>query len=149
VSSSSESSSRFDDHDAAVAFYRDVLGLDKQAAFEGDGDARVAILHAGRATLKLANRAQKRLIDDVETGTLTSPPFRLAFEVSDTPEAVRDLTDAGARLIGGPVETPWHSLNARFEGPADLQLTLFQELKTLDERERSAEFSTEGRRRAR
>ena len=28
-----------DDFDAAVAFYRDVLGLPEQAAFEGDGDA--------------------------------------------------------------------------------------------------------------
>ena len=27
-----------------------------------------------------------------------------------------------------PVETPWRSLNARLEGPAGLQLTLFQEL---------------------
>jgi hypothetical protein len=26
------------------------------------------------------------------------------------------------------VLTPWHSLNARLEGPADLQLTLFSDL---------------------
>ncbi|MGH9134377.1 MAG: VOC family protein, partial [Ilumatobacteraceae bacterium] len=43
-----------DDYEAAVAFYRDVLGLTEQAAFEGDGDARVAILEAGRATLEIA-----------------------------------------------------------------------------------------------
>jgi catechol 2,3-dioxygenase-like lactoylglutathione lyase family enzyme len=29
-----------DDFDQAVAFYRDILGLTEQAAFEGDGDAR-------------------------------------------------------------------------------------------------------------
>jgi hypothetical protein len=44
----------------AVAFYRDVLGLPQQAAFEGDGEARVTILDAGRATLEIANPAQKR-----------------------------------------------------------------------------------------
>jgi catechol 2,3-dioxygenase-like lactoylglutathione lyase family enzyme len=43
------------DFDDAVRFYRDTLGLTEQAAFEGDGDARVMILSAGRATLELAN----------------------------------------------------------------------------------------------
>ena len=36
-----------EDYDAAVAFYRDALGLTEQAAFEGEGDARVMILNAG------------------------------------------------------------------------------------------------------
>ncbi|MDO9174714.1 MAG: VOC family protein, partial [Actinomycetota bacterium] len=49
-----------DDFDAAVAFYRDALGLPEQAAFQGEGDARVVILDAGRAPLELANSAQKR-----------------------------------------------------------------------------------------
>jgi hypothetical protein len=34
----------------------------------------------------------------------------------------------GAELIARPVETPWQSLNARLNGPAGLQLTLFEEL---------------------
>jgi hypothetical protein len=38
------------------------------------------------------------------------------------------LVDAGAELIAAPVETPWHSLNARLAAPAELQITLFQEL---------------------
>ena len=49
-----------------MTFYRDVLGLTEQASFEGDGDARVTILEAGRATLELSNPAQIRVIDDVE-----------------------------------------------------------------------------------
>ncbi len=40
-----------EDFDAAVAFYRDALGLTEQAAFQGEGDARVMILNAGLATL--------------------------------------------------------------------------------------------------
>lgn len=33
-----------EDYERAVHFYRDVLGLREQAAFEGSGEARVAIL---------------------------------------------------------------------------------------------------------
>ena len=57
-----------EDYDEAVRFYRDALGLPEEAAFEGDGGARVAILQAGRATLEIANPAQKRMIDEVEVG---------------------------------------------------------------------------------
>lgn len=37
-----------EDFDAAVAFFRDALGLPEEAAFSGDGDERVMILEAGR-----------------------------------------------------------------------------------------------------
>jgi hypothetical protein len=38
------------------------------------------------------------------------------------------LARAGATVVAPPTRTPWNSLNARLEGPADLQLTLFTEL---------------------
>jgi predicted enzyme related to lactoylglutathione lyase len=117
-----------EDFDRALAFYRDALGLPEQAAFEGAGEARVVILDAGRATLELANPAQRRMIDDVEVGADVSPPIRLAFEVTDAARATTVLVDAGATLIGPPTETPWRSLNARLAAPAGLQITLFQEL---------------------
>jgi catechol 2,3-dioxygenase-like lactoylglutathione lyase family enzyme len=116
-----------DDYDAAVAFYRDALGLEEEAAFEGEGDARVMILDAGRATLEIINPAQKRMIDDVEVGRPVAPKFRLAFEVADAAGVTETLTDAGAELVAEPTETPWRSLNARLEAP-DLQITVFQEL---------------------
>jgi catechol 2,3-dioxygenase-like lactoylglutathione lyase family enzyme len=137
-----------EDHEAAVTFFRDVLGLEEQVAFEGEGDARVAILNAGRATLELSNPAQKRLIDEVETGQAGSPPFRLAFEVSDTRSTTARLVAAGAPLLGAPTVTPWRSLNARLDSPAGLQVTLFEELTPLAERESSAEFATDESRRA-
>lgn len=117
-----------DDIDAALAFYRDALGLPEVAAFEGDGDARVAILDAGRATLELANPAQKRMIDRVEAGGQPSPRIRVAFEVEDAAGVTRRLEGAGATLVAAPIETPWRSLNARLDAPAQLQLTIFQEL---------------------
>lgn len=116
-----------DDYDAAVAFYRDALGLEEEAAFEGDGDARVMILDAGRATLEIINPAQKRMIDDVEVGRPVAPKFRLAFEVADAVGTTETLTAAGATLVAAPTETPWRSLNARLEAP-DLQITVFEEL---------------------
>jgi hypothetical protein len=37
--------------------------------------------------------------------------------------------EGGAELIAPPTVTPWNSLNARLAGPADVQLTVFQELE--------------------
>lgn len=119
-----------DDYDAAVRFYRDALGLPEEAAFEGDGDARVAILQAGRATLEIANPAQKRMIDEVEVGRQVAPRMRVAFEVADSAAATDELVAAGATLVAEPTETPWRSLNARLDAPAGLHITLFQELDT-------------------
>ena len=117
-----------EDYDAAVVFYRDVLGLPEEAAFQGGDGALVTILDAGRATLELANPAQKRLIDAVEAGGRPSPRIRVALEVEDAAAATDRARDGGARVIADPVETPWRSLNARLDGPAGLQLTLFEEL---------------------
>ncbi|MGB2572135.1 VOC family protein [Micromonospora citrea] len=132
-----------EDHAAAVAFFRDALGLPEQAAFTGDGDARVVILDAGRATLEIANPAQKRMIDEVEVGRQVAPRIRLAFEVDDTTAATGRLVAAGATEIAPPTVTPWHSLNSRLDAPAGLQLTLFQELRDLDERATMDGFGTD------
>ncbi|MFG3558881.1 VOC family protein [Micromonospora sp. NPDC047557] len=116
------------DHEAAVAFYRDALGLPEEAAFTGDGDARVVILDAGRATLEIANPAQKRMIDEVEVGRQVAPRIRVAFEVDDTRATTARLVAAGASEIAPPTRTPWQSLNSRLDAPADLQITVFEEL---------------------
>ena len=118
-----------EDFDAALSFYRDALGLTEQAAYEGAGNARVVILDAGRATLEIVNPAQRKMIDEIEVGRDASPKIRVAFEVADTRSTTTDLSAAGADLIGGPVETPWRSLNARLDAPAGLQITVFQELE--------------------
>jgi predicted enzyme related to lactoylglutathione lyase len=117
-----------DDYDEALRFYRDVLGLPEREAYAGEGGARVTILDAGRATLELANPAQKRMIDDVEVGRQVAPHVRVAFEVADASGTTDRLVSAGAELIASPRETPWRSLNSRLAAPAGLQITLFQEL---------------------
>jgi predicted enzyme related to lactoylglutathione lyase len=117
-----------EDYEEAVRFYRDVLGMREELAVSGPDGAQVTILDAGRATLELANPAQKRYIDEVEVGRQVAPRLRVAFEVADAAEATRRLVEAGADLIAPPTDTPWKSLNARLSAPAGLQLTLFQEL---------------------
>jgi len=112
----------------ALEFYRDVVGMPQAEAYEAEGGARVAILDAGRATLELSNPAQVRFIDRVETDGGESDRLRIALEVADTASAVARLEAGGAAVEASARETPWRSLNARLRGPADLQLTLFQEL---------------------
>jgi catechol 2,3-dioxygenase-like lactoylglutathione lyase family enzyme len=123
-----------EDYDAALAFYRDVLGLREQEVYEGEGDARVTILDAGRATLELSNPAQVRLIDRVEADGQPSARLRVAFEVEDTESVTAELAEAGAELIATPRVTPWRSLNSRLSAPAGLQVTIFQELEPVEER---------------
>jgi queuosine precursor transporter len=117
-----------DDYDSAVRFYRDDLGLPLEETYDGENGAKVMILGAGRATLELSNRAQIDLIDSVEVGrTGVSGKYRLAFEVADSAGVTNRLVSAGAELIAPPTVTPWRSLNARLQGPGDVQLTIFTE----------------------
>lgn len=115
-----------DDYDAALHFYRDVLGLPERAAFVSPG-GRVAILEAGRATLEIADPGQAAYIDDVEVGHRVAGHLRLAFEVDDSTATANALVAAGATLIAGATRTPWNTDNARLDAPAGLQLTLFSD----------------------
>ncbi len=117
-----------EDYEGALRFFRDVLGMPEQEAYAGDGGAEVTILDAGRATLEIANTAQADMIDDVEVGRRVAPHFRVALEVDDCAAASERATDGGAVLVAAPTRTPWDSLNARFDAPGEVHLTLFQEL---------------------
>jgi catechol 2,3-dioxygenase-like lactoylglutathione lyase family enzyme len=117
-----------DDFDAAVAFYRDHLGMPQEFLVDSGDGARVVALQAGRATLELVTAEQRRLIDRLEVGRDVSPRIRVAFEVAEVDTATARMIDAGAELVAPPTETPWSSLNARLDGPGPIHLTLFQEL---------------------
>ena len=119
-----------EDFEAAVAFYRDALGLPVELDLEGTDGEHVVILDAGRATLELSNPAQVAMIDAVEVGRRVAPRLRVAFEVDDAAAATDALVDAGAELVAPPTRTPWESLNSRLDAPAGLQLTLFEEMES-------------------
>jgi len=114
------------DYDEAVRFYRDVLGLSERAAYASP-DGRVTILDAGRATLEIADPSQAAFIDAVEVGRRVAGHIRVAFQVDDAAAVASTLEAAGATLVADARRTPWGSDNARLEGPAGLQLTLFTE----------------------
>jgi predicted enzyme related to lactoylglutathione lyase len=115
------------DYDAALRFYRDVLGMTEEAAFSGHG-GRVAILDAGRATLELADPAHADYVDQVEVGQRVAGHARVAFEVDDAAATTPELAEAGATVVAEPTRTPWDSLNARLDAPAGLHITIFTEL---------------------
>ena len=112
------------DYDAAVRFFRDVLGLRQQESYEADG-GHVVILDAGRATLEINDPAYAEYIDEVEVGHRVTGRIRVAFEVPDTAATTTELVDAGAALVAPPTVTPWNTLNSRLHGPEELLLTVF------------------------
>lgn len=116
-----------DDFDAALALFRDALGLQEVEAWESQG-GRIALLGAGRATLELVDAVQAAAIDEIEVGRRVAGPVRIAFEVDDSGVVAGRLVAAGAELVAGPVETPWRDVNVRLSGPAGVQLTLFSRL---------------------
>ena len=116
-----------DDYDEALGFYRDVLGMPELSVWASPDGGRVVLLDAGRATLEITDPKNAAFIDEVEVGRRVAGHIRVAFEVDDS-RAMTAVLAAGAEVIAGPTRTPWDSLNSRLSGPADLQLTLFQEL---------------------
>lgn len=136
-----------DDFDEAVPFYRDVLGMPEQPAFATTGDDRVSILQVGSATIELATRTHVHAIDTIENApTLDGPTLRLALEVTDADRAIVVSEEPGTEAIARPTETPFRTINARVQGPAGWQVTFFQELETLEQRQSREGFETDDQR---
>jgi lactoylglutathione lyase len=112
------------DFDEALRFYRDALGLSLVEEWDGG-----VVLDAGRATLELLSPEHAELIDRIEVGERSAGPVRFALEVDDSEVTAKKLTDAGAKLLGGPVVTPWSHRNVRLRAPDGMQLTLFSVLE--------------------
>jgi len=115
-----------DDFDAALRFYRDVLGLPEEQAYADSG--RVSILGAGRATIEIVDRQHAEEIDRIEVRRRVAGPVRLALQVDDSAGTAERLAEAGATIVGGPVVTPWNDRNVRLDPPEGVQLTLFTSL---------------------
>jgi predicted enzyme related to lactoylglutathione lyase len=78
--------------------------------------------------------------------TPDGPTLRIALEVGDTAAAVALAETAGTEVLAPPTETPFRTINARVQGPAGWQVTFFQELETLEQREGREGFTTDDRR---
>ena len=115
------------DFEAAVALYRDALGLAELADWS-DGDAKIVVLDGGRATLELINEDQAKVIDLVEVGSRVSGPVRIALQVADSEATAERLALAGAETVATAVTTPLNDRNVRMRDPEGMQLTLFTTL---------------------
>ena len=113
------------DHEAAVRFYAEALGMARIADWSSP-DGKVVVLDGGRATLELIDEAQAAYIDSVEVGRRIAGPIRLALEVDDSGAlAKRARMNGAVQFRRRPVATPWGDRNVRLAAPAGLQLTLF------------------------
>jgi lactoylglutathione lyase len=115
------------DFEAAVALYRDALGLEQLEDWS-EGDAKIVVLDAGRATLELVNEEQAEVIDRIEVGSRVSGPVRIAFKVADSEATAERLARGGAERVADAVTTPWNDRNVRVRAPEGMQLTLFTTL---------------------
>ena len=113
-----------DDFDAAVAFYRDALGMPQLEDWSSE-DGRVLLLDVGRATLELFDERQAAMVDDLEVGRRVSGKVRFALQVPSAADASTALVGAGATAVAPATVTPWGDTNARIAAPDGMQLTLF------------------------
>jgi len=96
------------DFEAALAFYRDRLGLDVEAVYD---DPPYATLTAAGARISLAEHGHPA--EDRPGVTMAAPedPARanvvLVLEVDDAREVYRQLADEGVPFLAEPYEPPW------------------------------------------
>jgi predicted enzyme related to lactoylglutathione lyase len=116
-----------DDFDKVVRFYRDVVGLDVDEEWEGDG-GRGIIFEGGRATLEIFDRKQKESNDVLEAGRVIDGDVRLALKVDDVDSSFHTLVVDGAPLMAHPINAPWGHRIARLTTPHGMQLSLFADI---------------------
>lgn len=109
-----------DNYEAAVAFYRGVLGLSLEEEFPGG-----SVFAAGKATLEILTKDEAERVDQIEVGRATGAPIRIAMEVADSAGTGEALVAAGAWRLGAPVTTPWGHKNVRLQTAEGVQITLF------------------------
>ena len=115
------------DFERMTRFYFDALGI-APAQFWDNDQGQAVILDMGKATLEIFDEAQAQTIDHIETEKRVSGRIRFALQVPDLQRAVERLLAHGATMVHPPVVTPWGDLNARFEDPDGMQLTLYQRM---------------------
>ena len=108
-----------EDVEAAVAFYRDVLGLEVE--YDGSGsyaDVKVAgIAHYG---LWGRRHAAEAILGNADLADQVPLGFALGFEVDAVEEAAQLAGERGLTLIQQPKTEPWGQVTARFILPSGL-----------------------------
>jgi len=114
-----------ENYEKSLSFYRNVLGLPLIQEWPSE-EGRGALLSLKNATLEILDEAHAAWVDKMEAGKRLSGQVRLAAQFQDLAAAMQAAKAAGARLVRGPIETPWKDLNARLVGPDGIQMTFFK-----------------------
>jgi predicted enzyme related to lactoylglutathione lyase len=101
------------DVEAAVAFYRDALGL----AVKFQDGSRFAALDGGGTTFAIAGQEED----------ITGGEPAVSFKVDDVEAKTAELIAAGAQLLHGPEEGP-HEIRAVLRDPAGNRFVLYASL---------------------
>lgn len=121
------------DYERLIKFYCGGLGIEP-AAIWNNGQGQALVLNMGKATLEIFDETQAETIDQIEAGRRISGQIRFALQVPDLKTAMERLLANGATLVHLPVMTPWGDMNARFEDPDGMQITLFQKSESDNQR---------------
>ncbi len=106
-----------DDMEAAIAYYRDVLGLTVRHE-EGTGYADVEVPGVLSFGIWLRSRAAQIIFGDPAAADRVPRGFMVGFEV-DSVEAASDAIKARAwKIVQEPQEEPWGQKTSRFFSPS-------------------------------
>lgn len=104
-----------EDVDAAVHFYRDILGLEVEVHNEGYADVTVpGTLHFG---IWSRSEAAKATYGNPEAADRVPLGFTIGFEVDAVATAEKRLADAGIEVVQPTKTEPWEQVTSRFLTP--------------------------------
>ena len=104
-----------EDVDAAVRFYRDILGLEVEVHNEGYADVTVpGTLHFG---IWSRVEAAKATYGSPEAAERVPLGFTVGFEVDDVAAAEKRLADSGIEVVQPAKTEPWEQVTSRFLTP--------------------------------
>jgi catechol 2,3-dioxygenase-like lactoylglutathione lyase family enzyme len=121
-----------DDVDAAIAFYRDALGLELRTDVASDGHRWVALGFAGQPGLSLVlsdpgagrppadGEALHRLV------VKGSGPGPLVFSTADVDATFERVRATGAEVLQEPKDQPWGPRDCAFRDPAGNHIRINQ-----------------------
>jgi catechol 2,3-dioxygenase-like lactoylglutathione lyase family enzyme len=121
-----------DDVDAALAFYRDALGLEPRGDFGNDGFRWVTLGFPGQPGLEvvLSEPGAGRSPDDADSlnrllakGSLPGP---LVFTTDDLDATFERVRASGAEVLQEPIDQAWGPRDCAFRDPAGNHIRINQ-----------------------
>jgi predicted enzyme related to lactoylglutathione lyase len=112
-----------DDHDKALAFYRDVLGLEVRNDVGADNMRWITVGPPSQPDFDIVLEppgAEASKVDQQTIGDLMAKGVfgRLVFTTDDVDATFERIQAAGAEVIQEPIDQPWGPRDCAFRDPA-------------------------------